>query len=162
MGILFDLHFKRLDRLSSGTPAPFNRWKYSSGARRAALRRAVRDRRNMPLPVGYTSGDGADKHTETYMKMRIGEKKGEDVTNLKARLVMLLYRDRMTYRKRLAREEIANRRRPSVKQKINRARRNRELIRMREEQDARFAEIEAQGYDLEQVASASGRHSVSG
>jgi hypothetical protein len=91
---------------------------------------------------GGPSGNLSHDFVTEECNLWIAERRGQDVTALKARLELMRLRERMLERKRdeLARAKIA--RRPSIKGKINRARQQPEYIRQHEEQRARWALLE--------------------
>ncbi|MFL9966590.1 hypothetical protein PQR02_37635 [Paraburkholderia sediminicola] len=145
MSIVTDLRIKKLDHLPAGSgPAPSEKTRWRTRLRRGQMRHAVDTRRR--VPSRNISGDCMSALMEIQMNMRLGEIAGKDVTALKSRIAMLVLRERMLYWKRDERREVASKRRPSIRKKINRAQHTRELFRLKEENNERWAELHAQGY----------------
>jgi hypothetical protein len=146
MSIVTDLRIKKLDRLPAGSgPAPLEKTRWRTRSRRSQMRYAVKKRRR--VPSRNLSGDCMSELMKTRMNMRLGEIAGKDMTALKSRQAMLLLRERMLYWKRDERREVASKRRPSIKENINRAQHTREFFRLKEENNERWAELHAQGYE---------------
>ncbi|MBU9200026.1 hypothetical protein KTD31_01240 [Burkholderia multivorans] len=100
------------------------------GIRRAQQRADVKRRR------GHPSGAVSSDFVRLECEMWLAERRGQDVAARKARLVFLRLRERMLERKREVRYLAGLRRRPSIKHKINRSQRQREFIRLHDEQQA--------------------------
>jgi hypothetical protein len=144
MSIVTDLRIKKLDHLPLGSAAPSEKTRWRTRLRRGQMRHAVETRRR--VPSRNISNDCMSSLMKTRMKMRLGEMAGNDVTAIKSRIAMLVLRERMLYWKRDERREAASKRRPSIREKINRAQHMREFFRLKEENNERWAELHAQGY----------------
>ena len=150
MGIVTEQRIKELDRFPSGkAPSPVRKKRWATRARRSALRAAIKKRRRVPMRA--FSPKGVERIFSLQMirlRCRSRTSSGEDAIALEALLErskdLLAARERMLYWKRDELWKIEKRRRPSIKHKINRAQYNRELFRLKEENNARFAELESQ------------------
>ncbi len=85
------------------------------------------------------------------LHLRVRERRGEDVTILRAAIKRAekttLMRERMLYWKRERLMQIRARRRPTIKAHINRAPFVREFFRLKEENYQRWLEVQAQYSD---------------
>jgi hypothetical protein len=81
---------------------------------------------------GLLSHDYVFDSIELELDVCKQESEGKDTSALKARLVMMRLRDKLLERSRAARHSARNRRRPSIKARLNRSSQLRDYIRMQE------------------------------